>query len=251
MNENFDKTYWGHEDFEDMPDFEALEREQMAASAQEQESIEEREIVESGVTDEQNDVSESEEREEQGGCKVIPFAPQGSESIVLQLMLRQAQDDWDMTKCVEYYVNWVAEQDEVFKERMKSEEKSIKECIEYIRTCARKEIKGGAGHCNDIQVYGWAVHYYTETNETLGIKKTQPVAKKETTKTKGNAKSKTPVKKEVKKDAVKGTGNPLFASLVKSTGQSATKVVKMPVDAKKLTKAELKRGDDCYSLFEF
>lgn len=234
MNEN----YYNESDFEiaeDMPDF---ENEPVAQAEETEVSPVERE-------DEERD-GESEEREEQETAKVIPFTPiQGSDTIVVQLMLKQAQDGWDMTKCVEYYVNWVAEQDEVFAERMKSKEKNTKDCISFINSQARKQIKGSQGHINDVQVYGWAVHYYTETNEALGIKKAEP--KKQTEKkseSKGKAKTKQ-TKTEVKKTYT----NPLFAQSSKPVGKTTAKVVKMPVSTKKLTKAELKRGDDCGFLF--
>lgn len=162
--------------------------------------------------------------------------------VVLALMNKQANEGWDMSKCVDYYVKWVALHNPVFAERLADKEKSQKQCLEFITSEARENIKGSQGVVNDITCYGWAVHYYTETNDALGIKK--PVA----VQAKPQAKAKTPVK-QTAKTPVKPQETGLFAQSSNPVATASTNVVVHPATAKKLTSRELKRGDDCGFLF--
>ncbi len=62
-------------------------------------------------------------------------------------------------------------------------DKSVDEMWRYITDQARKQSKNGSACIEDEVVYGWAVHYFDETNEDLGIHKksdaTQPSARPE------------------------------------------------------------------------
>ena len=56
-----------------------------------------------------------------------------------------------------------AKSDPLFAETYKKENKSIKECCNYIYSQARKFAKGSNSvGIDDATVYGWAVHYYDE-----------------------------------------------------------------------------------------
>ena len=50
-----------------------------------------------------------------------------------------------------------------------SEEKSLKQMVEFIKDNAKKEAKNGMAMIEDITVYNWAIHYFDETNEQLGL----------------------------------------------------------------------------------
>ena len=64
---------------------------------------------------------------------------------------------------IKNYLDKRAESDRLFAVSYKKENKSIKECCEYIYSQARKMAKGGnAIGVDDDTVYGWAVHYYDE-----------------------------------------------------------------------------------------
>lgn len=50
-----------------------------------------------------------------------------------------------------------------------NEEKSLGQMIEYIKTEAKKKATNGIAMIDDEEVYGWAVHYFDESNEKLKI----------------------------------------------------------------------------------
>ena len=50
------------------------------------------------------------------------------------------------------------------------EEKSLKQMVEYIKSEAKKQAVNGMAMIEDEEVYGWAIHYFDETNEKLGLK---------------------------------------------------------------------------------
>lgn len=55
-------------------------------------------------------------------------------------------------------------------EKYLNEEKSIKGMISFIKNQARKSAKDGMAMIEDKVVYGWAIHYFDETNEDLKLK---------------------------------------------------------------------------------
>ena len=69
-----------------------------------------------------------------------------------------------MEKVIKKYLDEKASQDQAFAEKYANEKKSISQCVEYIKSEARKKIKGSAGHIDDDVVFGWALHYYDEEN---------------------------------------------------------------------------------------
>lgn len=50
-----------------------------------------------------------------------------------------------------------------------NEEKSLKQMIDFIKSKAEKQAKNGMAMINDEVVYGWAIHYWDESNETLNL----------------------------------------------------------------------------------
>jgi len=48
-------------------------------------------------------------------------------------------------------------------------EKSLKGMTEFIRGEAKKQAENGVAIIEDEVVYGWAIHYFDESNEKLGI----------------------------------------------------------------------------------
>ena len=52
-----------------------------------------------------------------------------------------------------------------------NEEKSLKQMIDFIKSKAKKQAKNGIAMIDDEVVYGWAIHYFDETNEALGLNK--------------------------------------------------------------------------------
>lgn len=58
-------------------------------------------------------------------------------------------------------------------EKYLSEEKSIKGMISFIKGEARKSATDGMAMIEDEVVYGWAIHYFDETNKNLNITEKQ------------------------------------------------------------------------------
>lgn len=58
-------------------------------------------------------------------------------------------------------------------EKYLSEEKTIKGMISFIKSEARKSATDGMAMIEDDVVYGWAIHYFDETNKDLNIAEEQ------------------------------------------------------------------------------
>lgn len=73
----------------------------------------------------------------------------------------------EFSTVVNQYLQNMAEHDEAFAERFANKEKSIEKCCDYIVNQARKQAVKSAAVVQDDVVFGWAAHYYQETNEDL------------------------------------------------------------------------------------
>lgn len=73
--------------------------------------------------------------------------------------------DKALLKVIEYLVSR-----EDMNEKYLNEEKSLKQMVEYIKSEAKKQAVNGMAMIEDEEVYGWAIHYFDETNEKLGLK---------------------------------------------------------------------------------
>lgn len=73
--------------------------------------------------------------------------------------------DKALLKVIEYLVSR-----EDMNEKYLNEEKSLKQMVEYIKSEAKKQAVNGMAIIEDEEVYGWAIHYFDETNEKLGLK---------------------------------------------------------------------------------
>ena len=54
-------------------------------------------------------------------------------------------------------------------EKYLNEEKSLKQMVNFIRSEAQKLAKDNMAMVKDDIVFGWAIHYFDETNEQLGL----------------------------------------------------------------------------------
>ena len=62
-----------------------------------------------------------------------------------------------------------------------NEEKTLKQMVEFIKSNAEKQAQNGIAMIEDEIVYSWAIHYFDETNEQLGINlNSKKVTKNET-----------------------------------------------------------------------
>lgn len=81
-------------------------------------------------------------------------------------------------------------------EKYLNEDKNLSQMIEFIKSSAQKDAKNGIAMIEDEVVYGWAIHYWDESNENLKLEK----AKDETIEQKEV--------KKVKKPSAKKEWNP-------------------------------------------
>jgi hypothetical protein len=88
--------------------------------------------------------------------------------------LSQEQKDNNIKKVAEYLINR-----EDMDEKYLNEEKNLIDMWQFIRDEARKKAQNGCAVMEDEEVYGLAIHYFDETNETLGIKTSNKKDKKE------------------------------------------------------------------------
>lgn len=84
-------------------------------------------------------------------------------------------------------------------EKYLSEEKSIKGMISYIKGEAKKSATDGMAMIEDEVVYGWAIHYFDETNKNLNITEKQSNTKTQVKIENIQEKEKVKVPKEKKK----------------------------------------------------
>ena len=62
-----------------------------------------------------------------------------------------------------------------------NEEKTLKQMVEFIKSNAEKQAQNGIAMIEDEIVDSWAIHYFDETNEQLGINlNSKKVTKNET-----------------------------------------------------------------------
>lgn len=109
---------------------------------------------------------------------------------------------------IQKYLENRAKGDPLFAETYKKENKSIKECCQYIYSQAREAAKGGSAvGIDDETVYGWAVHYYDEDNikvenvkESVEVSAPDPVKEEVIEKMPENSVKQKPGRKKTKQE---------------------------------------------------
>ena len=149
------------------------------------------------------------------------------EKAVLAEMERRANEDGDT----------------LVADALKSKDKNIHECWQYITAQAKKKAVAGCAMIEDAIVFGWAHHYYIEPKEVIDAE----MKPKTTTKPKTDTKPTTPAKGAEKpkkpvnpKDA--GKSNPLLQKVGK--GKKNAKQGNDKVYTKKV-------GDKTFTITEF
>lgn len=72
--------------------------------------------------------------------------------------------DKPLLKIVEYLLSR-----EDMKDKYLNEEKNLKQMVSFIKSLAQKQAKDGMAIIEDEVVYGWAIHYWDESNEELDL----------------------------------------------------------------------------------
>lgn len=88
--------------------------------------------------------------------------------------LIKGQNDRPLNKVVDYLLTRSDMNDKYL-----NEEKDLKGMISYIRSEAQNQAVNGVAMIEDEVVYGWAVHYFDESNEKLGMNKPAIETKKD------------------------------------------------------------------------
>lgn len=90
------------------------------------------------------------------------------------------------TERIKVYLERRAKHDTEFAKMYANPQKSLQDCVQYIKECAQKQASNGAAFIDDDEVYGWAVHYYNEPDvapknnvkATMGATSEKPAPKK-------------------------------------------------------------------------
>lgn len=95
--------------------------------------------------------------------------------------------DEDLKKITDYLITRTD-----MNEKYLNEEKSIKQMVTFINDTAKKQLSkkkqsGFVGQfINDETVFGWAIHYWDESNKSLGIKSEEELKKENAERIKHN-----------------------------------------------------------------
>lgn len=73
-------------------------------------------------------------------------------------------------KAILKIVNYLVTRNDM-NEKYLNEEKSLKQMIDFIKSQAKKKSENGIAMIEDEVVYGWAIHYWDETNDSLELGK--------------------------------------------------------------------------------
>lgn len=65
-------------------------------------------------------------------------------------------------------INYLTSREDM-NEKYLNEEKSLKQMVDFIKSKAKEKAKDGMAMIKDDVVFGWAIHYFDETNEDLGL----------------------------------------------------------------------------------
>lgn len=156
------------------------------------------EVAEETTTEQTEEESTEESAEEPKEEKLTPF-----QQTILAEMQKRAADDEQLTN------------------GLQSKDKNIADCTKYLNERAKQTIEEGARngamciHVDDDVVYGWAVHYYTESKET--IENECPVLKPYVPK----KVEKTAEQKKAEETTKKVYENPLLSALMKKGAKIA------------------------------
>lgn len=71
------------------------------------------------------------------------------------------------------------ETDQCLKEKLEETNKTLKGCIEYVKSEARKQAENGMAWVSDEEVWEWVVHYYLEDSLDFEPKAAAPKKEKE------------------------------------------------------------------------
>jgi len=84
-----------------------------------------------------------------------------------QVMIYAMIESKDQKDALMIYCNKMSENDDILKKAIESDEKDFDKCWSFIEAKAKEHLKNKSGSVNPVTVFGWAIHYFLETNEVL------------------------------------------------------------------------------------
>lgn len=81
-------------------------------------------------------------------------------------------------KCVLKIVNYLISREDM-NDKYLNEEKNLTQMIDFIKQQAKKKSESGIAIVDDEEVFGWAIHYFDETNIDLKISESSDKKEKE------------------------------------------------------------------------
>lgn len=87
---------------------------------------------------------------------------QKNNEIMLKAMMAE-----DQLSAIRIYCEESAPFDEQLQESLKNPDKSFEKCWAYIMEKAKTHLKNQSGHVMPSIIFGWAIHYFIESNEII------------------------------------------------------------------------------------
>lgn len=132
---------------------------------------------------------------------------QKNNEILIKAMMAESQ-----TEAIKIYCEETAKHDTQLAEGLKQTDKDYDKCWSFIMAKAKSHLSSKSGHVMPSIVFGWAVHYFTESNDDLE-KEVGKISSKEKTTTESKQEDivkKTQIKKEANKKVGVEVNNPGF-----------------------------------------
>lgn len=109
-------------------------------------------------------------------------------------ILLEAMQKPDQMAALRFYVEETSKIDEQLLQGLEDKDKTYEKCWTYIQSKAKEHLKSTSGHVMPSIVFGWAIHYFTESSDALekefGKLKSNPVVKETKKPTEENKKQK-------------------------------------------------------------
>lgn len=84
-----------------------------------------------------------------------------------QILLKVMNEAMDRKIAIKMFIEETAKIDAQLSEALKDKSKDFDKCWNYIVSKAKKELNGHSGYIQPSIVFGWAIHYFIEKDESL------------------------------------------------------------------------------------
>lgn len=84
-----------------------------------------------------------------------------------EIVLLNALQIEDPIQSIKYYLEALSEKDTQLKNGINNPRKNFDGCWEYIQSRAKKHLNSRSGHVPPLTIFGWAIHYFVESEKLL------------------------------------------------------------------------------------